>query len=212
MNILGISCSPRSRGNTDILMRQALKGVRSEGGEPTYVILRQLDIAPCDGCFVCAKKSGKCHISDDMQKLYELMESSEGIILGSPVYFWSVCGQAKIMIDRTIALRYPKLRLENKVGGVILVAGRRGCVSASGMITHWMISNHMQVSDVVDAYAMEKGDIRKDTHAMKASFELGRLIAKMTENKFTYPEEFDSPIYKFVENKYQVRFRHGDRG
>jgi multimeric flavodoxin WrbA len=210
MKILGISCSPRSKGNTDTLMEQALEGAISEGAETELTYLRKLKISACDGCFICAEKGGKCHIQDNMNILIQLMEESEGIILGSPVYFWSVCGQAKIMIDRTLALRYPKLRLSNKVGGAILVAGKKGCMNASGLITYWMLSNHMYIADVVDGYAMDRGDIRKDTHAMKASFELGRLMVKLVEKKAIYPDEFDIPLYRYVEKKYQVNFCRGD--
>ncbi len=72
-------------------------------------------------------------------------------------------------------------------------------MNASGILTYWMISNHMLPADVVDGYAMSKGGISKDAHAMKSSFELGRLIVKLIESGFTYPKEFDQPIYRFVE-------------
>lgn len=139
-----------------------------------------------------------------MLGLYKEMESSRGIIIGAPIYFWAICGQGKVMIDRTLALRYPFLRLANKVGASILVATRRGCTNASTVLTQWMLSNHMVVADVVDGYAMAKGAIRRDAHAMKASLELGRLVVKLAEKKFTYPDEFNNPIYRFVEKKYGV--------
>jgi multimeric flavodoxin WrbA len=203
MQVLGISCSPRKKGNTDLLLEQALVGAIQEGAKASHLSLRNMTISPCDGCYACAK-TGKCHIDDDMKEVYEALEASQGVIIGAPIYFWSICGQAKVMIDRTVALRFPHLRLANKVGGFILVAGRRGCMSASGMLTYWMISNHMRPADVVDGYALEKGAIRKDLHAMKASFELGRLVVGLLEKKAPYPEEFDHPIYRFVEKKYGI--------
>ena len=204
MKILGISCSPRTNGNTDILIREALKGATEEGAEKIFLPLRELNISPCNGCNSCVTKKKGCCIKDDMEKVAELMELSRGIIIGSPIYFWSVCAQAKAMIDRTYALRYPKMLLANKVGGAIVVASRRGCINASGMLNYWMISNHMMPSDVVDGYAAKKGAIKKDTHAMKASFELGRLVAKLIAKEFVYPEEFNLPIFTFTEKKYKV--------
>jgi multimeric flavodoxin WrbA len=203
MKILGISCSPRKKGNTDILIEQALDGATKEGAIPIFMSIRDLSISGCDGCYSCAK-SGKCHIDDDMHTIYRALEESQGIIFGSPIYFWSVCGQAKVMIDRTIALRFPHQRLENKIGGIILVATRRGCMNASGFLTHWMLSNHMLLADVVDGYATEKGAVGKDFHAMKAAFELGRLMVKLIEKGFTYPEEFNHPIYRMIQKKYEI--------
>jgi multimeric flavodoxin WrbA len=204
MKILGISCSPRKKGNTDIMIRHALEGAQNEGAKGQFLSLRDLHISPCDGCGSC-QKTGICHIDDDMMKVYDEMEKSQGIIIGSPVYFWSVSGQAKIMIDRTYALRFPKLRLVNKVGGAILVAAKRGCMSASAMLNYWMISHHMLPSDLVDGYASARGDIEKDSHAIKGAFELGRLVVKLVNKGFAYPEEFDQPIYKFVEKKYGIK-------
>lgn len=203
MQVLCISCSPRKKGNTDLLLEQALAGATQEGAKVIVLSLRDMTISPCDGCYACAK-TGKCHIDDDMKEIYEALEESQGVIIGSPIYFWSICGQAKVMIDRTMALRFPQPQLANKVGGIILTAGRRGCMNASGILTYWMMSNHMWPADVVDGYAMAKGDICKDLHAMKASFELGRLVVKLAEKKVVYPEEFDHPIYRFVEKKYGI--------
>jgi multimeric flavodoxin WrbA len=204
MKILGISCSPRKNGNTDILVKQSLTGAANVGATPQFLTIRDLVISPCDGCYSCTK-SGKCHINDDMQKVYKAMEESQAIIFGSPIYFWSICAQAKAIIDRTIALRFPFQRLSNKVGGIILVAGRKGCMNAAGTLSYWLASHRMFIADVVDGYAMERGDIERDIHAMKSSLELGRLAVKLSERGFDYPEEFNSPLYRFVENKYGVK-------
>lgn len=203
MRIMAISCSPRKQGNVDTLIEQALEGAAHEGAEASPLFLRDLSISPCDACMSCMK-SGQCHIDDDMQSIYEAMENSDGLIVGSPIYFWSLCGQAKVMLDRTFALRFPEIRLANKVGGIILTATRRGAMNGAGILSQWMISNHMWPADVVDGYATAKGAVRKDTHAMKAAFELGRLIAKLVDKRLTYPEEFEHPLYRFVELKHGI--------
>ena len=198
MKVLGIVCSPRLHGNTEILVQTALAKAQKQGAEVELVTLAGKTISPCDACYSCFK-TGKCHIEDDMQTIYEAMERADGIIIGSPIYFWSICGQAKVMIDRTFALRFPSLHLTNKIGGIILVASRRGCINASGLLNNWMISNHMIPLDVVDGYARLKGAITKDLHAMKAAFELGRLMAKMAGKGFKYPEDFPHPLYQLVQ-------------
>jgi multimeric flavodoxin WrbA len=203
MEILAISCSPREQGNTDLLVEQALKGAAQEGAGTKMLFLRDLNILPCDACYACTK-AGKCHLNDDMYMIYEAMEKVEGIIIGSPVYFWSVCGPAKIMIDRTYALNYPDSRLANKVGGIVLSASRRGAMNASSMLLYWMISNHMLPADIVDGYATAKGAVLKDNFAMKSSFELGSLMANLIKKRFKYPETFSHPLYRFVQKKYDI--------
>jgi multimeric flavodoxin WrbA len=203
MKIAAISCSPRKKGNTDTIIEEALVGATQEGAEVSTLFLRDLSISPCDGCMACMK-SGQCHKKDDMQVIYQGMETSDGLIIGSPIYFWSLCGQAKVMLDRTIALRFPQARLANKVGGIILSATRRGSMNGAGVLSQWMLSNHMWPADMVDGYATAKGAVNKDMHAMKAAFELGRLVAKLIEKRITYPEGFDHPLYRLIDLKYKI--------
>jgi len=51
-----------------------------------------------------------------MQPIYKKLEEADGIIIGSPVWSWSVTGQAKTLLDRLTAMQYPNKRLMNKVG------------------------------------------------------------------------------------------------
>ena len=118
MKILGISCSPRAGGNTEIIIREALSKAEEEGAQTELVTLAQKNIAPCDACLSCLK-TGKCHKKDDMQDIYRSLEEADGIILGTPSYFNNVSAQAKAVMDRTyLSLLHGKLR--GKVAAAIV--------------------------------------------------------------------------------------------
>jgi len=72
---------------------------------------------------VCAQKS-------DMQDIYPKLLKADGLIFASPVYFYSISGIAKNFLDRSFALRSPRLKLMNKVGAAITVASSSGNISA----------------------------------------------------------------------------------
>lgn len=203
MKVLGMIFSPRKGGNTEILVKEALAGAMSAGAETELLTTADKNIKPCDACRSC-EKTGECHINDNMQEIYKKLLEADGIILGTPVYFWSMCGQAKIFLDRTVALRYPYLKLANKVGGAVAVATRTGAVNTLNIFERYFISNHMLPAESVEGLAKEKGEIRKDEHAMKSALELGRQIVLLIKRKFTFPEEFDLPINKLVHKKYKV--------
>ena len=78
-----------------------------------------------------------------------------------------------VLIDRTYCLRYPQFRLANKVGGLVVVAGRRGLANAAMSIQTYFLGNHMVVADYVAGLASEKGAIKKDKYAMKEAWEVG---------------------------------------
>lgn len=203
MNVLGIVCSPRKGGNTEILVQEALAGARDSGAKTELLTVRDKDIKPCDGCLSC-KKTGECHIKDDMQLVYEKMLNADGIVIGPPVYFWSISGQAKVLLDRTHALRFPHLKLANKVAGAIAVAARDGVISALNTLQRYFASNHMFSAELVEGLAAEKGTIIKDKRGMKSAYEMGRQIVSLIKRQLRFPEEFDIPLYRFVKRKYKT--------
>ena len=66
---MGIVCSPRKEGNTEILIKEALKGTEEPEAETELIRIADLKISPCDGCESCHKE-GECRIKDDMQEIY----------------------------------------------------------------------------------------------------------------------------------------------
>ncbi len=101
--ILGIVGSPRKNGNTDILIDNALLGVSYNDNFTTEkVYLSDLNFKGCTGCEGCAK-TNKCVVKDDMQIVYEKIDSVDAIIFGSPTYFYNVSSLAKMFMDRLYA-------------------------------------------------------------------------------------------------------------
>jgi multimeric flavodoxin WrbA len=185
LKVIGIVCSPRKGGNTEILVREVLEGAKESGADIELLKIYEMKIAPCDGCTTC-HNSGECRIKDDMQKVYQKLLAADGIILGSPVYFWSVSAQAKLFMDRTYALRYPNHKLEKKVGASIAVAGRRGCMNALSVINNFFLGHDMLVRGLgIAGYGTKKGEIKKDEHAIKSARSLGKQLTQLIKaNEF----------------------------
>ncbi|UCH01804.1 MAG: flavodoxin family protein [Candidatus Bathyarchaeota archaeon] len=184
MLILGIVCSPRLGGNTEILVREALEGAASKGAEVNIVTLAHKQLNPCDHCGACYD-GGICHFEDDMKDIYRQLIEADGIILGSPVYFWSVTAQAKIVMDRTYALRHPIKRLTGKIGGAVAVAGRRGQLEALTLINNFYLGQGiLPVHLGVDGRGSKKGEVREDAQAMAGAKLLGeRMVDLIAEKK-----------------------------
>ncbi len=203
MEVLGIVCSPRKGGNTEILMQEALRGAADCGATTELLTIWDRDIKPCDGCRSCVE-TGTCHIKDDMQVIYQKLAEAKGIIWGTPVYFYSATAQAKILIDRSYAL-YRKGTLTNKVGGVVSIAGSMGHLAVWNLFSTFFAANNMFPADFISGYAREKGDILRDMHAMKAARELGEQIVLLIRQHFAYPEKYDVSISRYVEREYGIK-------
>ncbi len=159
MKILGIVCSPRRGGNTEILVKEALEAAREAGGETELIIVADKNIAPCDGCGAC-EGDGICIIDDDMQEIYQQLELADGVIFGTPVYFVNVTAQAKAIMDRT----YPLLRtgkLRGKVAAPIVVARRVGAGQVLSLMYSYFVGQRMIPSGGAIGYGREKGEVRE---------------------------------------------------
>jgi multimeric flavodoxin WrbA len=181
----------------------ALKEAQENGVLTDKIPLRDKSIAPCDGCQGCIK-TGKCVIEDDVQEIYEKMLESEGIIWATPVYFWSMTGQTKTLMDRTYALLFPKLQLSNKVGGLVVVATNRGCMNTANVFHMYFKYNHMFFAEFASGYAREKGEIKKNALAINTVKEMVHQMMSLIDANLRYPEEFDVPIRRYVKNKYHL--------
>ncbi len=106
--------SPRKKGNTDLMMDAFLEGVAEAGGQIHRVYVRDLQIAGCLGCGYCDKE-GVCIQKDDMESLYTLLQESPRIVVASPIYFYGITGQLKLLVDRSQAV-YMKNHLAQAQG------------------------------------------------------------------------------------------------
>lgn len=196
MKILGVSCSPRKKGNTVILLEEMLRGAAEHGADIELFSVSGKDIRGCDGCYSCFSK-GVCHIQDDMQPLYEKLIGADGVVFGSPIHFYGMTAQAKAIMDRTFALNQPGKSLANKVGGVIVVAGSIGLIDALKDFYFFITLKRMLPANFVAAYATGKGDARKLEKGMNAAFKLGKEIVLLVDKKFEFPDEFPRNFFAF---------------
>ena len=85
LKVLGIMGSPRIKGNTDLLLDEALKGAQSQGAETEKIIADRLKIGPCKEIYACLK-DGKCVIRDDMDDVYVKLLAADAVIIASPIF------------------------------------------------------------------------------------------------------------------------------
>ena len=161
MKVLGIACSPRTNGNTESMIREALAQAEEEGAQTELVILARKNIAPCDACKSC-RKTGKCHLKDDMQDIYVKLLEADGIIFGSPVFYWTVTAQAKALIDRTFVFS-KDYKLKDKAAGVIAVGERLGLTDVFAAFTGFFYLQRMIPVGFAAGFGDEKGEVKDES-------------------------------------------------
>lgn len=63
--------------------------------------LREKSLSSCRACYACMQEHA-CAIQDDMAEIFTNMQSADVIVLFTPVYFYAVSAQIKMLTDRCL--------------------------------------------------------------------------------------------------------------
>ena len=104
MKVLAINGSPRKGWNTDTLLKKALEGAASAGAETEMVHLYDLKFRGCVSCLGCKLRKeprpNRCILRDDLTAVLDKAHEADAIILGSPIYFSEITGEARSFLER----------------------------------------------------------------------------------------------------------------
>ncbi|MFC1872481.1 flavodoxin family protein [Chloroflexota bacterium] len=186
MKVLGILGSPRVKGNTHLLLEAALKGAGENGAETETILADKIHVEPCREYYGC-ERDGNCVIRDDMDGIYPKLLAADVLLVASPIFFYAVPAQLKLIIDRCQALWVRKHRLEMPMGAPGRKAGLI-CVGATSgeKLFYSTLYTMKYFFDAVDADLNEKllvrgvderGAIKDHPEHLAAAYEMGKRLA-----------------------------------
>ena len=188
IKVLGISTSPRIKGNSDLLLYRALAGAESAGANTEYLRLPDYKVSPCIECNACYA-TGLCKVQDDYQQLLKKILDTDHLIFATPIFFMTVCAQAKLLIDRCQCLWAHKYVLKKELntagndrrGMVIAVGGSRSKKQFESVrLTMKSYFDSLEVHYTANLFVNQidaLGEIEKHPTAMNEAFRLGsRLV------------------------------------
>ena len=115
MNILLINGSPKGkRSNSLRLANSFIEGFKEGYKSKNEAIsidemhVASMHVGACKGCFACWQKTpGVCCINDDMQTVIGKMLEADIVVWSFPLYYFSVPGILKNVIDRQLPMSLP---------------------------------------------------------------------------------------------------------
>jgi len=188
--IIAIYGSPRRRGNTSTLLKKAVEGARDGGAEVEEIVLRDLKISPCLEIYGC-KNAGECRLKDDFQTARDMILASRGLMLASPVFFYTVSAHTKILMDRFQSLWVKKYWINETPKGQPNTR-RKGLFIAVGATKGKKLFDGILLSlkyffDVIDMQLWKallyrgldfEGDVLKFPEYLDQAYEAGKEFAK----------------------------------
>ena len=102
MKIVVLEGSPNKNGSSNFLADQFIQGAEKAGHIVTIINAAEADIHPCIGCIHCGYE-GPCVQKDDMEFIRRQILEADMIVFVTPLYYYGMSAQLKILIDRFCA-------------------------------------------------------------------------------------------------------------
>jgi len=181
MKILAIVGSPRPKGNTSYLVDQALQEAAARGVETEKIILTEYRVNPCDGHENCASFSA-CKHDDDVPMILDKFINADGVILGSPVYYYNMTAQMKAFVDRNYFLYTHGIPKKMFCAGLIIIGGGAGLEHAFRALRRFVkLSADIPDDRIVTltGYASKPGEVKSDQSLIEEARKLGGRMAEI---------------------------------
>ncbi|WP_449246203.1 flavodoxin family protein [Desulfarculus baarsii] len=107
MKVICLLASPRPRSNSSALALEFCRAAEERGADVRVFKLNEMDYQGCQGCYACKTKLDHCALQDDLTEVFDQLSDADALVLATPVYFWDICGQLKLFVDRTFSLYGP---------------------------------------------------------------------------------------------------------
>ncbi|MBW1782562.1 MAG: flavodoxin family protein [Deltaproteobacteria bacterium] len=183
MKVIAFNGSGRKGGNTAILLETVLNELSQEGIETECIQLAGEKLQGCIACYKCFKnKDQKCSVdSDNLNTYLSKMIQSDGILLGSPVYFTDVTPGIKALIDRCGLVSTANGGLfKRKVGAAVVAVRRAGAIRTFDTLNHLFLYNQMIIPGSTYwnvGIGRDPGEVKDDQEGIQTMKALGKNMA-----------------------------------
>lgn len=143
LKVLMLNGSPRENGNVALAFREMEQVFKENNVEYENILLGRTDIRGCIACETC-RKNGKCVFDDIVNELAGKFEESDGLVIGSPVYYGSANGTLMSALQRLFySTSFDK---SLKVGASVVSARRSGCTATFDELNKFFTLSNMPVA------------------------------------------------------------------
>ena len=178
MKVLLINGSPHARGCTYTALSEVASELINQGISTQIFHIGTEAIAGCIACGVCRKRPGGCFRNDVVNEVMSLAAQSDGIVLGSPVYYASISGQLSSFLDRLFFAG--SALMANKPGASVVSCRRGGASAAFDALNKYFTINNMPVVSSNywnQVHGSNPAEVKQDEEGMQTMRQLGRNMA-----------------------------------
>ena len=198
MYAIAVNGSPRTGGNTEILLQETLNQLDDSNWETELVKVGGTAIRGCLACYKCFEnKDNECIIkTDGFNEIFAKLLNADAMILGSPTYFAAVSADLKALLERAglVAIANDHA-FTGKIGAAVVAVRRGGATHAFDSINHMFQMSRMIIPGSTYwnmGIGRDKEEVREDEEGMANMRHLGKVIdwlgRSIEKTKNDYPK------------------------
>ncbi|MDR0818167.1 MAG: flavodoxin family protein [Oscillospiraceae bacterium] len=176
MKVLLVNGSPREKGCTYTALAEIAEQLEKNEIQSEFWHIGAEPIAGCTACGVCWREGG-CPHGGGVNELIAKIKESDGLIIGSPVYFAGINGNLASLLDRVF---YAKDSFAGKPAAAIVSCRRGGSGTAHDRLNkYFTISNMPVVSSQYwnGVHGNTPNEVRRDLEGMQIMRTLANNMA-----------------------------------
>lgn len=193
VKVLLINGSPKSGGNTALVLKEMAQVFEAEGIETETIHIGNKPVRGCIACGQCRQR-GKCVFDDPVNEVAPKFEAADGIVVGSPVYYAGPNATVQAFMDRLFySTSFDKTM---KVGAAAVVCRRGGASATFDRLNKYFTICGMPVASSQywnSAHGREPGQVTEDAEGMQTMRVLARNMAFLIKSIALGKEKYGLP-------------------
>ena len=193
MKVLMINGSPQPDGCVGRALKEMEAVFAAEGIETKTLCVGNRDIRGCIACGKC-RTLGRCVFEDLVNVAAAELETADGLVLGSPVYYAHANGGLLAFADRLFySTSFDK---SMKVGAAVVSSRRAGSTSAFDDINKYFTIAGMPVAASTywnEVHGFTAADVERDEEGLQTMRNLARNMAFLMKSIALGKEAYGLP-------------------
>ena len=205
--VILLNGSAHLHGCTATVLEEMIRVFEAEGVETELIQVGNKDIRGCIACGKCSE-AGRCVFEDLVNEVAPKFEASDGLVVGSPVYYGSPNGTILSFMDRLFySTSFSK---HMKVGAAVVSCRRGGNTASFDVLNKYFTISGMPVASSTywnQVHGFSAEDVKKDLEGLQTMRNLARNMSFMikafaeAKEKYGYPEVENGFFTSFPDGK-----------
>ena len=185
MKIVVLESSPNKHGSSNLLADAFIRGAQEAGHSVRVFDAAHSDLHPCTGCVRCGYE-GPCVQKDDVEKARAEILDADMLVFVTPLYYYGMSAQLKILVDRFCAFN-SSIQRKHMKSAMLSAAWNSDDWTFAALETHYQtLVRYLNLQDMGAVWGRGCGtpSMTRNSRYPRRAYELGRNLKEIpTERK-----------------------------